>query len=258
LHVLVEKPLALNLEDAQRMLNASKRNKRMLKVGFNRRFNRNYLKLKSKISLIPCNDILSVFSVLIINPFDWGAVTSFHGRDSEGGGVIDDVASHQIDLITWLIEDEVAFVKAKLTGTIRENGFENMQYEIKFRNGLIAKCEAGHASKYSENIEIQLENRKFLVYPTGHLELGRLPIKLAHLFCSLKAYLHYSICKLIGKPSVTITSIENQLSSFASALRGEKGEFLGADARSGIDTQQIMQACRKSNQSGGTWIAVNL
>ena len=66
-HVMVEKPFALNVEDAKKLLEASQRNQRQLRAGFNRRFNCYYSELKNKLSLIPPDHIKSVSSKLIIN-----------------------------------------------------------------------------------------------------------------------------------------------------------------------------------------------
>jgi predicted dehydrogenase len=257
-HVLVEKPFALNEEEAISMVEASQRNQRQLQVGFNRRFNSYYSELKKKLSLIPHDRIKSVSSKLIINPKNWNTVTSFYGKNSEGRGVFDDVASHQIDLVLWLLEDKVESVRANHSAKRGEVDSEYIKYELKFSKGLIAKCEAGHGPKYAENIEIQLENLKFLAYPTGLHVIHRLPTSLAHFFSRLRTFLHFSIHKFIGKSNVTLKSIEKQLSSFAAALRGETDALLGADAQSGLYSVQTIQACRKSIQSGGSWIILNL
>jgi len=47
--VLVEKPIALRLEDADRMLTAAKRSGADLRVGYSRRFQRHYLLAKEQI-----------------------------------------------------------------------------------------------------------------------------------------------------------------------------------------------------------------
>jgi predicted dehydrogenase len=230
LHVMVEKPFALNLEDAKKMLESSKRNQRLLQIGFNRRFNCYYSELKKRLSLIPNDCIKSISSKLIINPNNWNAITSFYGNDLKGGGVIDDGASHQIDLVPWLLEDRVESLRTNPAASDGEPGFGHVKYELKFSKGLIAKCESGHGPKYAENLMIQLEDRKFLACPTGLLELYRLPMSLAHFFSRLRTFLHFSIHRFSGKSNVTLKSIEKQLSAFAAAIRGETDASLGADA----------------------------
>jgi predicted dehydrogenase len=256
LHVMVEKPHALNTEEAKKLLEFSQRSQRKLQIGFNRRFNIHYLALKKRISMIPHNHIQSISSKLIINPENWNAITSFLGKDSEGGGVFDDVASHQIDLIPWILGDNVESVRA---GFLRKNekiDSNSIMYDLKFNQDLIAKCEAGHGTRYTEYIEIDLGNRKLLVYPTGLLKLHRMPTGSAHIILSLRAFFHFFIRKFFGMPSVTLKSIGSQLSAFAKAVRGETGVLLGADAQSGFHSLKIIQACRKSNQSNGSWISL--
>jgi predicted dehydrogenase len=213
--------------------------------------------LKKRISSIPNSYIQSISSKLIINPKNWNAITSFLGKDSEGGGVFDDVASHQIDLIPWILGDNVEAVRA---GFFRKNGnvdSNSIMYDLKFNKDLIAKCEAGHGPKYIEYIEIDLGNRKFLVYPTGLFKLHRMPTGSAHIILRLRAIFHFFIHKFFGMPSVTLKSIESQLSAFAKAVSGETGVPLSADAQSGIHSLKIIQACRKSNRSNGSWIALS-
>jgi predicted dehydrogenase len=139
LHAMVEKPFALNVEDGKKLLEASQRNQRQLQVGFNRRFNCYYSELKKKLSLISHDHIKSISSKLVINPKNWNAVTDFYGKDSEGGGVFDDVASHQIDLMPWLLSDNIDSARANLSAKNGEVGSEYIKYELKFSKGLIAK-----------------------------------------------------------------------------------------------------------------------
>ncbi len=206
---------------------------------------------------MPYDDIQSISCRLIINPENWNAVTSFYGKDTQGGGVFDDVASHQIDLVPWLLGDNVESVRAQFSAKNGKVDPKSIVYELKLGKGLIAKCVAGHGPKNVENLEIQLQNRKLLAYPGGLLVLHRLPAGSAHVFLRLRTFLHFLIHKFVGKPSVTMKSFETQLGAFAQAVRGETLALQGADARSGVHLLQTIDACRKSIQSNGSWMALS-
>ena len=250
LNVLVEKPMALNSKEALLMLKASIRAQKQLWVGFNRRFRRPYLNLREELAAIPKDSIRAIYFELVFDPQNWKTVTPYLGEDSKGGGVLDDVASHQVDLLPWLLDQRVKEVKAE--HSIR-NGVKCVKYRLKFEDELVANCLAGHGRSYSENLEIQLEDRKLLTYPCGVLETRWMSPSLVRSYCQLKTASHLILHKLTQKPNFTLESFEKQFSSFAAVIQDEKGPFLGADAKSGVRSLQVIQACRESLEFGGSW-----
>lgn len=250
LHVLVEKPMALNCSEALLMLETSLRVQKQLWVGFTRRFRRPYIELKKRLSLVPKDSIQAIHFKLITDSENWKSVTLFLGDDSKGGGILEDVASHQVDLIPWLFGQRAKEVKAEFSA---ENTISYVKYKLKLENNLIASCEAGHGSIYSENLEIQLKDRKLVVHPSGFLETQWIPVSCIRYYYQLKMGPHLIFHKLAQKPNLTLESFEKQFSFFAAAIRDKKESFLGADARSGIDSLRAIKACRESLQSCGQW-----
>ena len=255
-HVLVEKPMALDPAQASLMLEASLRAQRALWVGFNRRFRLPYVRLRKKLAEVPRCSIEAIHFELIIDSQNWKSVTPYLGQDSKGGGVLDDVASHQLDLLPFLIGQQVTAVKAERLAKT-EAGLECACYELEFENDLIAKCVAGHGPRYSENLEIQLGDRKLIVYPSGVLDGCSMPTSWRRTYCELRTFSHLAVRKLTRTPNVTLESFEKQLSSFAAAIRGDRGSFYGTDAKSGIRSLQAIRACRESIQLGGAWRSVS-
>jgi predicted dehydrogenase len=255
LHVLVEKPMALNLEEAITMVESSKRSGRRLRVGFNRRFRRPYMNVRDKLAKVPPESIRSISFEFIFSLFDWKPVTFYFGDDSRGGGVLDDVASHLADVLIWMTGAKVSGVKAEpLSGSVGRGNVVSI--EMKFENGIVARGITGHGPRYSEQVEIQVYNRRFVIFPAGMVETRRMPEYLLSFYCYLRTHFHFAHHRLFSTPNLTQESMSDQLREFARALRGEAHSGIGADGMSGIDSLRVTSACRESIRSGGIWISI--
>ena len=121
-HVLVEKPIALKLEDADRLLEAAAQSSGSLHVGYSRRFKRRYLTVKEQISLGRLGSI-SGFSARIYNTR--AQVFQMLKRDPHATPVVDSL-TYFVDLLGWYVPDNpVVEVWARgKSGTIRQAGFD--------------------------------------------------------------------------------------------------------------------------------------
>ena len=128
--------------------------------------------------------------------------------------------------------------------------------EMKFENGIVARGIAGHGPRFSEQLEIQVDNRRFVVFPAGMVETRRMPEYLLSLYCSLRTHSHFARHRLFSTPNLTQESMADQLRDFAGALRGETHAGIGADGMNGIDALKVTSACRESIRSGGIWISI--
>ncbi|QQZ10049.1 Gfo/Idh/MocA family protein [Heyndrickxia vini] len=100
-HVLVEKPLSLNLEEAIEVQKAAQKNNRLLQVGFVRRFATNTKVLKSFIDDGKLGDIYYAKASCIRrigNPGGW-----FADKERSGGGPLIDLGVHVIDICWYLM-----------------------------------------------------------------------------------------------------------------------------------------------------------
>jgi predicted dehydrogenase len=111
-HVLCEKPLALTVREARDVVSVSSRTGSLLRVGFHLRCHPVLLKVKS---------ILDRGDLGIPLEADWQRVSAY-GPDSlqawrrdlsqSGAGVLNDVGTHLIDGLRWLLRTEVRSVFA--------------------------------------------------------------------------------------------------------------------------------------------------
>lgn len=117
-HVLCEKPMALQVEDADRMIEAAERNNVKLMVGHSLRYLENFrvvrhLLMKRTIGRV----VFARLELTAGGPFlSWPAVSRYYREKGRGGEVLFNFGTHAVDLLRWVINDEVRNVCA-LIGT---------------------------------------------------------------------------------------------------------------------------------------------
>lgn len=111
IHVLVEKPMALNLAEAEAMVQAGRDSGRVLSVGFFRRLCPSIRLLKSILDSRWLGRPLG-FEVEGGGMYNWQAATLANMRkDWAGGGVLIDFGSHMLDLLLYLFDDPVELLE---------------------------------------------------------------------------------------------------------------------------------------------------
>ncbi len=152
-HIIVEKPMALSLDDATKMIKTAEKNKVRLFVVKQNRYNPPILKLKEAIDEGRFGKIF------------YGNVRVFWHRDQsyydehewfrargKGGGVLINQASHNIDMLVWLM-GPVESVYAKMDIMTHKIETEDLGLAIlKFKNGAWGTVEAT-TSVFPRNIE---------------------------------------------------------------------------------------------------------
>ncbi|WP_096274266.1 Gfo/Idh/MocA family protein [Paucisalibacillus globulus] len=116
-HVLCEKPLAINLQQAEEMVEAERQSGKILMVDHNQRFTKAHQKAKKIIESRELGDVLTFkTSFGHEGPESWGVTKSnatwFFKKERSHSGVAGDLGIHKIDLIHWLLDDEIEDVHA--------------------------------------------------------------------------------------------------------------------------------------------------
>ncbi len=100
-HVLCEKPMAMNKQEAEAMLEASKRNNKLLMIGFVRRFGNDAEILKE---FIDAGDLGEIYYGKACYLRRAGAPTGWFGDSARsGGGPLIDLGVHVMDLSRYLV-----------------------------------------------------------------------------------------------------------------------------------------------------------
>jgi predicted dehydrogenase len=248
LHVLVEKPMSLSVEEAHLMLEAAGQARKLLLVGFNRRFHPTYTQLRAKLGGSNMASVRTVSSTFIFDASAWGAHL---GDEAAGGGVLDDVVCHQADLLCWLLGRRAVKVRATERGT-SSKGERVIGYELDFSGGLVARCVAGHGREYHEEISMGLNGQTVTARPGAPLSEGGAP-GFARLWDSIGATTARLASKASGRPSPTAESFGGQLEAFAAGIKAGAPHEHSASAWSGLYSVQVVEAARESIRSGGGW-----
>jgi|SRR5690625_1896323 len=116
-HVLCEKPIALTVENAKKMMQAEKDSGKKLMIGHNQRFTRAHQKAREIIQNKELGNVLTFKAVFgHEGPESWGVTKSnatwFFKKDRSGLGVAGDLGIHKVDLIHYLLDDEIIEVSA--------------------------------------------------------------------------------------------------------------------------------------------------
>jgi predicted dehydrogenase len=108
-HALVEKPIAASLADCDAMLAASRRAGTRLGVISQRRWYEPVLRMKAAIDAGKVGrPALGVFQMFSWRDRAYYESDPWRGRwDTEGGGVLVNQSPHMLDLLRWLMDDEI-------------------------------------------------------------------------------------------------------------------------------------------------------
>lgn len=109
-HVICEKPMALEAEDAVRMIEASKATGRHLYIGHTRRFDRRWVAVKEQLAAGRIGEpVCARWSER-----SWAGFAADSWRwDPRNGGVLMDLGVHVADLFGWFFESAATEVYAK-------------------------------------------------------------------------------------------------------------------------------------------------
>lgn len=116
-HVLCEKPMALSIEDAEEMVAASRESGKILMIDHNQRLADAHKKAKEILKSGELGKVLT-FSTTFGHkgPEYWSADKSkspwFFNKASSGLGVAGDLGIHKVDLIRYLLDDDIEEVSA--------------------------------------------------------------------------------------------------------------------------------------------------
>lgn len=116
-HVLCEKPISLTIKHAKEIVEAQKLSGKKLMVDHNQRFTRAHQKAKEIIQSKKLGKVLTFRTTFgHAGPEHWGVNKSnstwFFKKERSGLGVAGDLGIHKVDLLHYLLDDEIASVSA--------------------------------------------------------------------------------------------------------------------------------------------------
>lgn len=140
-HLLVEKPLATTVEDAQAIADAAKRNGITLMVDFHNRINPPFVQARDAIRRGDIGTPAYIYARLSNTTFVATQMLKWANHSS----ALWFLASHMIDVVRWMLGDEVVKVYAVgRSGILRSMGVDTSDFHVitlEFKGGTVAVFE---------------------------------------------------------------------------------------------------------------------
>jgi UDP-N-acetyl-2-amino-2-deoxyglucuronate dehydrogenase len=153
-HIIVEKPMALSTEDADRMIECAAKNNVKLCISHQNRFNAPIQKLRTAVEKGRFGKLINAMaSIRWTRDMGYYTQAPWRGTWELDGGTLMNQCIHDIDLLQWMMGGEVESVYAQ-TGTFLRSieGEDFGAIIIRFKNNAIGIIE-GSACVYPKNLE---------------------------------------------------------------------------------------------------------
>lgn len=158
-HVFVEKPLALNSQELEQIIEAYSGSRASLTVGYNRRFSPHAIKIKNLLGNGPVN-VIATMNAGHIPSHLW-----IHDMKTGGGRIIGE-ACHFIDIITFFAGSKVTEVCMNSMGIHPEDNTDNGTILLKYEDGstgVISYFSNGSREYPKERIEVYSQERTAVI-----------------------------------------------------------------------------------------------
>lgn len=153
-HIVVEKPMAMSIDDANKMIEVAKANNVKLSVAHQNRFNKPIQKLREAVEENKLGRVMNATARILWRRDDnYYKQAPWRGTWDLDGGTLMNQCIHNIDLMQWMVGSEVERVYAECD-TFRNNieGEDFGAILVRFKNGAIGIIE-GSAVVYPKNLE---------------------------------------------------------------------------------------------------------
>lgn len=167
-HIVVEKPMALTLDDADAMIAACDRNAVRLFVVKQNRLNVPVVKLREAMEAGRFGKlVLGTVRVRWCRPQRYYDQDSWRGTWALDGGVLTNQASHHIDLLEWMMGDVQSVYAESTTALVDIEAEDTAIVTVRFRSGALGVIEATTAARPKD-----LEGSISILGEKGTVEIG--------------------------------------------------------------------------------------
>ena len=142
-HIVVEKPMALTLSDADAMIDACDKAGVRLFVVKQNRFNVPVVKLREALEAGRFGKlVMGTVRVRWCRPQAYYDQDSWRGTWAQDGGVLTNQASHHVDLLEWMMGDVVRVSAMSATRLVDIEAEDTAAVTLQFANGALGIIEA--------------------------------------------------------------------------------------------------------------------
>jgi predicted dehydrogenase/nucleoside-diphosphate-sugar epimerase len=235
IHVLVEKPMALNQEECKAMISAAEEGNSILAVGLIRRF----LYSARWVKAILDNNLLGEIKTFDFREgyvYNWPTVSdSFFRKEIAGGGVLIDTGAHTLDLLLWWLGD---FEEFEYYDDNYGNVEANCKLHLILKSGAKGIVELSRVRKLRNTAIIQGSKGKIEVSLCGN-----------HIIAEPKDILNFEVSGIKGSnmPNQSILDLfVLQLKDWINAIKTKTQPFvLGQEGARAI---ALIEACYRSRK----------
>lgn len=243
-HVYLEKPIALDLDEADRVMAARKSSSPQVvaMMGFNYRRNPIVERAAAQLRNGALGDVHSARTVFTSSL----PVAGWRARRDQGGGVLLDLASHHVDLVRHLLGQEVESVFARVRS--RQTEDDSATLDIRMRDGCSIQTAVALGSVDEDRIE--------LIGTRGTMLVDRMRGTDVRLHAPRGGDAGFPVARL-GRPWYRLQkqrspwhepSFGPALSAFVAACR--TGASASPDLADGWHVMRVIDAARRSADSG--------
>jgi len=167
-HIMVEKPMALTLDDADAMIRACDESGVKLFVVKQNRFNVPVLKLRTALEAGRFGKlVLGTVRVRWCRPQAYYDQDAWRGTWALDGGVLTNQASHHVDLLEWMMGEVDSVFAMSSTALANIEAEDTAVVTLRFRNGALGVIEATTAARPTD-----LEGSISVLGEGGTVEIG--------------------------------------------------------------------------------------
>jgi predicted dehydrogenase len=167
-HVVVEKPMALRLSDADAMIRACDLARVKLFVIKQNRFNVPVVKAREALDAGRFGKlVLGTVRVRWMRDQAYYDQDAWRGTWADDGGVLSNQASHHIDLLEWFMGDVASVHARATTALVKIEAEDTCVATLRFRNGALGIIEATTAARPKD-----LEGSLSILGELGAVEIG--------------------------------------------------------------------------------------
>lgn len=167
-HIVVEKPMALTLDDADAMIAACDEYGSRLFVVKQNRFNVPVVKLREALEKKRFGKlVMGTVRVRWCRTQAYYDMDAWRGTWALDGGVLTNQASHHVDLLEWMMGDVESVFAKSATALVNIESEDTAIAVLKFRNGALGCIEATTATRPKD-----LEGSISILGEKGTVEIG--------------------------------------------------------------------------------------
>lgn len=144
-HVYCEKPMAINLEDAIKLMKVAKNAKTRIQIGYELHTSEIYTRAEKAVKMGWCGEILFAFHDYLRPP--WTTPEHFKLKKEKSGGLIVHDGCHYVDFLRWIINDDVIEVSCyapPIKTKYYDGVLDNFRLNMRHKKGAISGMTWSH------------------------------------------------------------------------------------------------------------------